>query len=294
MSAYSRPGLIPYVRKMDLAQVKTVLGVWAHPDDEAYLSSGLMARAVEAGARVVCVTATRGEGGSLDPVLWPPETLGEVREVELMRSLAHLGVTEHVFLDMPDVDWDTSLPDSGFTAVREIMADLDPDMVLTFGPDGMTGHEGHKSVSDWTTTAFAEVARPEAGLFHAVVSETWATEFVPLIEPHGVYREGAQIPIVPDDEIDLDVATRRARDRAQDDRVEGAPQSVGRSGAGLRRGHPGQGVQHREVLSAQSLIRLALPLHSCAELCAGTHNSAHRRDVLRELCFALFQRDCAK
>ena len=38
-----------------------------------------------------------------------------------------------------------------------------------------------------------------------MVSETWAAEFVPLIEPHGVYREGAQIPIVPDAEIDLDV-----------------------------------------------------------------------------------------
>ena len=38
----------------------------AHPDDQAYLSSGLMARSVRAGQRVVCVTATRGEGGSMD------------------------------------------------------------------------------------------------------------------------------------------------------------------------------------------------------------------------------------
>jgi LmbE family N-acetylglucosaminyl deacetylase len=41
----------------------TVLGVWGHPDDEAYLSAGLMMRALTNGHRVVCVTATRGEAG---------------------------------------------------------------------------------------------------------------------------------------------------------------------------------------------------------------------------------------
>jgi LmbE family N-acetylglucosaminyl deacetylase len=41
-----------------------MLGVWAHPDDEAYLSTVLMHRIVESGGRVVVVTATRGELGS--------------------------------------------------------------------------------------------------------------------------------------------------------------------------------------------------------------------------------------
>jgi len=46
---------------MDLG---TVMGVWAHPDDETYLAAGLFAHAVDLGSRVVDVTATRGEGGS--------------------------------------------------------------------------------------------------------------------------------------------------------------------------------------------------------------------------------------
>ena len=37
----------------------TILGVWAHPDDDIYLSAGLMAVAAAAGERVVDVTATR-------------------------------------------------------------------------------------------------------------------------------------------------------------------------------------------------------------------------------------------
>jgi LmbE family N-acetylglucosaminyl deacetylase len=39
------------------------LGIWAHPDDEAYLSAGLMARTTDAGGHVTCVTATMGEHG---------------------------------------------------------------------------------------------------------------------------------------------------------------------------------------------------------------------------------------
>ena len=76
----------------DAAELGTVLGVWAHPDDDIYLSAGLMAAAVDAGQRVVDVTATRGEGGSMDEEKWPPSTMGDVRTNELLRSLDVLGV----------------------------------------------------------------------------------------------------------------------------------------------------------------------------------------------------------
>ena len=61
-------------------ELGTILGVWAHPDDDIYLTAGLMARAVRSGSRVVDVTATRGEGGSMDEERWPPGTMGEVRD----------------------------------------------------------------------------------------------------------------------------------------------------------------------------------------------------------------------
>ena len=44
---------------------KRLLGIWAHPDDEAYLSAGLMARVVAAGGSVTVLTATRGEKGQV-------------------------------------------------------------------------------------------------------------------------------------------------------------------------------------------------------------------------------------
>jgi len=86
----------------DVAALGTILGVWAHPDDEAYLSGGLMALARDNGQRVVCVTATRGERGTPDPVAWPPERLAEERTRELARCLSILGVEEHHWLGYRD------------------------------------------------------------------------------------------------------------------------------------------------------------------------------------------------
>jgi len=80
----------------------TLLGVWAHPDDEAYLTAGLMAVARAAGNRVVVATATKGEAGTDDPHAWPPDTLGQTRAQETVQSLAAVDVTEHRWLGHRD------------------------------------------------------------------------------------------------------------------------------------------------------------------------------------------------
>ena len=80
----------------------TLLGIWAHPDDECYLSAGLMADAARRGHRVVCVTATRGEAGVTDESRWPAAELAQIRERELAQSLRLLGVREHQFLGLAD------------------------------------------------------------------------------------------------------------------------------------------------------------------------------------------------
>ena len=180
----------------------TILGVWAHPDDETYLSAGLMARAVRGGSRVVCVTATRGEGGSMDEERWPPESMGEVRTAELERSLGIIGVTEHHWLDLPDIDMGTGLPEEGYARVRDLVADVRPDTVLTFGPDGMTGHEAHKTVSRWATHAVREAGTPGARVLYACVTPEWAEEFVPVWEPFNVFLPGTP-HVVPREELEI-------------------------------------------------------------------------------------------
>lgn len=184
-------------------ELGTILGVWAHPDDEAYLTAGLMARAVQNGSRVVCVTATRGEGGSMDDEKWPPEKMGEVRTAELERCLAILGVDEHVWLDLPDLDMDTGLPEEGYARVRDLVASVQPDTILTFGPEGMTDHAAHKDVSRWASEALREAGKPGSKLHYATVTPEWAEEFLPIWEPFNVFRPGTP-PITPRQELSID------------------------------------------------------------------------------------------
>ncbi|HUF59399.1 MAG TPA: PIG-L family deacetylase [Actinomycetota bacterium] len=187
----------------DAAELGTVLGVWAHPDDDIYLSAGLMAAAVDAGQRVVDVTATRGEGGSMDEEKWPPATMGDVRTNELLRSLDVLGVKEHHFLQGPvDIDMDTGLDPAGADQVRQIMEDVGPDTVLTFGPEGMTGHVAHQDVSRWAGEAFKEVAKPGARLYHAVFPTSLGEDWLEKLAPFDIFRPGTP-NVVADDAIDL-------------------------------------------------------------------------------------------
>lgn len=182
----------------------TMMGVWAHPDDDIYLSAGLMHVAARRGDRVIDVTATRGEGGSMDEERWPPSSMAEVRTAELMRSLEILGVAEHRFLEGPvDVDMDTPLDEAGAAQVRDLMAEVRPRTVITFGPDGMTGHAAHKDVCRWATEAFHAVAPAGARLLYATYVPDVAEEWVPKLEPFGIFRPGTP-PVTPRSELGIE------------------------------------------------------------------------------------------
>lgn len=189
-------------------ELGTVLGVWAHPDDEAYLSGGLMALASDAGARVVCVTATRGELGTPDPVRWPPERLAEARTAELARCLEILGVTEHRWMGYRDGGCAAVEEAEAVVQLCEVVEEVRPDTVLTFGPDGITGHPDHRAVSAWATAAFRKAAQPRARLLHSAVSERWARQWSALHERFDVYLPGYPVTVA-DDALAVDLTLDR-------------------------------------------------------------------------------------
>jgi LmbE family N-acetylglucosaminyl deacetylase len=181
----------------------TILSVWAHPDDETYLCGGLMARAVANGSRVVCITATRGELGSPDETRWPSGApLAAVRTRELDAALAALGVAEHQWLDYPDGGCADADQDEATRRIAKVMADVQPDTVLTFGPDGMTGHDDHISVSRWTAAAFDEVAPDGAVLAYATNTPEWLARWRAPLDELNVFM-GAEPPCTPADELFL-------------------------------------------------------------------------------------------
>ena len=198
----------------------TILGVWAHPDDECYLSAGLMAVARETGSRVVCVTATRGERGTDDPQRWPPDRLAPVREQELGRSMSILGVEEHRWLDHRDGEV-AEVPDEvGVAQLEEIIAEVRPDTLITFGHDGLTGHGDHVTVGRWATIA-AQRAGARVWVLHAatdcsvMVDVDHHFETFPVYGddgPPNVSRDAAALVLeLPEPTIEQKIAALRAQ-----------------------------------------------------------------------------------
>jgi LmbE family N-acetylglucosaminyl deacetylase len=139
-----RPGLV-------------VLFTAAHPDDDVMGAVGLMAlHRDDPDLRFVLVHATDGEQGEIAEGSGATrETLGQVRREEDRRSWEVVGrpPDRHEWLALPD----GGLADLHAELTRrltEIMADERPDVVLTFGPDGITGHPDHIAVGAATTDAF--------------------------------------------------------------------------------------------------------------------------------------------
>lgn len=164
-----------------------VLGIWAHPDDEAYLSAGLMARVTDAGRSVTVLTATRGEKGTADPADYDQPHFAGQREGELRASLAELGVRELLLLGYGDGECDLVPDEEAIGTIAAVMRVARPDVVLTFGPDGITGHPDHRAVSRWTTEAWRRTAAGE--LLYATMTDEFVERYETLHAEIGAFGE---------------------------------------------------------------------------------------------------------
>lgn len=177
---------LPGMSTVTAAGTGTLLGVWAHPDDESYLSGALMASAVAAGDRVVVATATRGELGATDPAAWPPHRLAARRAREMGAALRALGVREHHWLGHTDGTL-PAVPAAGpVDQVMDLIERVRPDTIVTFGPDGVTGHEDHRAVGAWTTAAWHALGRP-GRLWYAALDEQFHREWGGLAARLGLW-----------------------------------------------------------------------------------------------------------
>ncbi len=137
----------------DVKQLGTILAVWAHPDDETFCAGGLLASAVANEQRVICLTLTKGEAGVQDVSRWPANELGKIRAKEMADGLKVLGIEDYHCLDYADGGCANVADEEGGRAVKAFIDTHQPDTILTFGPDGLTGHNDHKAVSRWVGRA---------------------------------------------------------------------------------------------------------------------------------------------
>jgi LmbE family N-acetylglucosaminyl deacetylase len=151
--------------------------VVAHPGDEAFGFAGAIASAATQGAYVVVVCVTRGwfdprltvasplPGGKNRDVKdaainW--RNLDTVREDELRRSVALLGVRVVRMLDYAEGELDAVNMDQLVARIVEPIRMHRPEVILTFGPDGITGDPDHVVLSRAVTAAYRLAGEPLA------------------------------------------------------------------------------------------------------------------------------------
>ena len=142
------------VRMKDTDTLPSLMGIWAHPDDESFGTAGTMARATASGHSVAVVCATRGEEGEIaDPGLANPENLGEVREQGLRRACAAVGVTDVSFLGYRDGHLHEADSEEVIRKIVGHIRRFRPDVVVTFAANGGYGHYDHMAVHQLTLAA---------------------------------------------------------------------------------------------------------------------------------------------
>jgi N-acetyl-1-D-myo-inositol-2-amino-2-deoxy-alpha-D-glucopyranoside deacetylase len=143
----------------------SLLVVLAHPDDEIF-HGGILAHLSERGVRVTLVCATDGDAGTPHPSVGHVEDLGALRVEELKLSCERLGLEPPVLLrfhdsgrkehqrhDDPHALANVDMLDVE-AAVRRIIVDIKPQVLLTFEPHGGYYHPDHVAIQRATTAAF--------------------------------------------------------------------------------------------------------------------------------------------
>ncbi len=194
------------------------MGIWAHPDDESFMVGGLLSIAAANGQRVICFTATKGEAGqTADESRWPQATLGQTRAEELQKAIDILGVQSHHLCDYGDgkcaqVDDTAVVP-----TLVELIEKHQPDTIITFPPDGITGHPDHQAVSRWARTAAAQVTKKPQVYFAVQTQEAYDAHLRAIDEKFNFYFATDSPVFVPESECDLllklepAVATRKTQ-----------------------------------------------------------------------------------
>ena len=140
----------------------TLMAVFAHPDDEAFGTGGVLAKYASQGCQVYLVTATRGEAGEIAvPELTTPADLPYVREQELRCACEIYGIHPPRFLEYPDGLLPIIHQGQAVGKLVRLIRELKPQVLVTFGPDGIYGHYDHIAVHRWATIAFDLASDPE-------------------------------------------------------------------------------------------------------------------------------------
>lgn len=186
---------------------RTLLAVFAHPDDETIAGPLLARYGRDTGTRVVLVIVTNGDRGVTPFAKIPagPE-LAAARAKEAACACKALGAEPPVLLDFPDGGIDSPVVLAKVAdRLREVIAREKPDAIVTWGPDGGYGHQDHRLVSA-VVTQLVQAGEATDRLYYAGLPKSrlesqevqelrFPAPFAPVVDA----RLTVKVPYTPDD-----------------------------------------------------------------------------------------------
>jgi LmbE family N-acetylglucosaminyl deacetylase len=143
-----------------MADPLRLMCILAHPDDESLGAGGTLAKYAAEGVETYLVTATRGQRGwkgtaQDDP---GPDALGEIRTAELAAAVQVLGIRRSWLLDHMDGVLERVDLEAITAQIAHVVREVRPQVVVTFGPDGIYGHPDHIAISQFASAAVHRAA----------------------------------------------------------------------------------------------------------------------------------------
>jgi len=152
----------------------SLMAIFAHPDDEITIAP-VLSRMARTGGNVTLVFATSGDVGPGVSGMQPGEELAALREDEARCAAFALGLDEPIFWQLGDgrlADL-ARAPGSAANGLAERISALiaieQPDIVMTWGPDGGYGHADHRMVSNLVTQIVQAMGVDRPDLLYSVL-----------------------------------------------------------------------------------------------------------------------------
>ncbi len=195
--------------------MRRVACVFAHPDDDTFGVGGSLALHAGDELELTVILATSGEAGRIaDASLATRETLASVREAEDLASWRALGLDPDLrFLRHADGGLDRMPREALLAEVRGVLEAASPEVVVTFGPDGITGHEDHVTIGRIATEAFDDLRASASGtafsrLLHHAIPQGSIDRLNELLRERGLEPMDPTQPFMPRGVPDATIGAR--------------------------------------------------------------------------------------
>jgi LmbE family N-acetylglucosaminyl deacetylase len=195
--------------------VRRVACVFAHPDDDTFGVGGSLALHAQDELELTVILATSGEAGRIaDASLATRETLASVREAEDLASWRALGLEPDLrFLGHPDGRLDGFPHAALVDEVRALLDVVAPEVVVTFGAEGITGHADHVTIGRAATEAFGALRTTAGGhafsrLLHVAIAQSRLDRLNELLRERGFEPMDPTQPFMPRGVPDAAVGAR--------------------------------------------------------------------------------------